>query len=333
MGHNVDQDTEGSNFVGIRIVDIQDPTHPSLQSEVPMVGQATAFDVEGTVAYIAGPHSRWSAVDIHDPTHPTLLSAQRTPYPCQGTRPQIEVESKRVYLSCLNGINIFDVRDPVHPVLIGKAVLPADSEFVVEGTLLYSTKFHSLLISDVTDPAHPTTLSTFPLEELPGMNDQVTSLDVVNNRAYLAAYLDGEPVNNSYYRLQIVDVSDSRNPQRLSIYTSTSNSLNEAVRVVDTRAYYGKDILDVSDPGNPTLLGRLGKVALRPGGDVVDHVIYTYDRTRDDSGLWIIDAHNPTTPVLQAYLPLFSGEQIRVYGDLIYVANWSGGLRILRRVP
>ena len=161
----------------------------------------------------------------------------------------------------------------------------------------------------------PTALSYL---SIPGYANNV---DVAGNYAYIAAGSTG---------LQIVDVTDRRNP-RIVGSLSTAGNAND-VRVVGNLAYVadgsaGLQIIDVTVPTAPVLRGTYNTP-----GDAYDVVVsgnraYIADGA---SGLQIIDITNPAAPtLLGSYDTPGTAKGVDVSGNLAVVADGTSGVRII----
>jgi hypothetical protein len=127
----------------------------------------------------------------------------------------------------------------------------------------------------------PTALSSIPM---PGYANNV---DVSGHYAYVAAGAAG---------LQVVDVTDPRNPRIVGAVDTPGNASD--VRIVGNLAYIadgsaGLQIINVSSPANPVIVG-----AMDTPGEAQDVMVsgsraYVAD---GDAGLQVVDVSNPTAP-------------------------------------
>ena len=134
----------------------------------------------------------------------------------------------------------------------------------VRGNLLFGGSWGggSVLIWDISDAAHPKRLSSFPLN---GFGDGVA---LAGNLLYAATGMHAKsgPVaerKNNGHGLEIIDVSDPRNPRRLGrirfparkvkYFDSWSVTLEGTVVYV-TDSNNGVFVVDAADPEKPELL-------------------------------------------------------------------------------
>lgn len=137
----------------------------------------------------------------------------------------------------------------------------------------------------------------------------------------------------------ILDVTDPTSPTLVSWFRVGVGYMHD-IHVTGGLAYCalgdgGLKIADVSDPSSPTIIGSYGG---RPGSlddavgvyasDGLAYVANAYD------GVWIVDVSDPTSPTLAGFFDTpYYAEDIVVNNGLIYVADRSGGLFILRYAP
>ena len=161
----------------------------------------------------------------------------------------------------------------------------------------------------------PTALSYIAI---PGFANNV---DVAGNYAYVAAGSTG---------LQIVDVSDRRNPRIVGALDTAGNAND--VRVVDNLAYVadgstGLQIIDVTVPATPVKLGNYNTP-----GDAYDVVIsgnraYVADGA---AGLQIINITNPALPtLLGTYDSPGIAKGVDVSGNIAVLADGASGVRFI----
>jgi hypothetical protein len=96
--------------------------------------------------------------------------------------------------------------------------------------------------------------------------------------------------------LQVIDISNPANPQRVGGYVTSGSATGVAVS--GTHAYvaeggHGLQIIDMSDPANPQRVGGYDTSGYAGGVAVSGH--YAYVAT-GDAGLQIIDVSNPANP-------------------------------------
>jgi hypothetical protein len=232
---------------------------------------------------------------------------------------------------------IFDISNPLQPVLIGQAVddgiIPASpfqklsgAEIVfVTNNIAYVTAAidNALTIINVSDPASPTKLAEV-VNGVGGVTNLGAPVGVVtwNNNVFVLA--------SASSALSVFDVSNPANPVLIkeivddsgkpgSPFTKMQNPFQ--MKLAGTRLYiaasgdHAVTILDVADPADPQLLGEIVDVSVNPASpftrlrnplwvDVVGNVAYVAAGGFDLNlgSLTLIDISNPANPIKLAEL-------------------------------
>jgi hypothetical protein len=168
-----------------------------------------------------------------------------------------------------------------------------------------------------------TTFSPIALSSIP-ISGYANNVDVNGNFAYVAAGAAG---------LQVVDVSDPRNPQIVGAMDTTGNAND--VRIVGNLVYIadgsaGLQIIDISTPTAPVIVG-----AVDTPGEAQDVAVsgvraYVAD---GDFGLQIVDMSNPAAPhILGTVDTPGIARGVAVSGNLALVADDAppGGVAAVR---
>jgi hypothetical protein len=242
----------------------------------------------------------------------------------------VTVVGKRAYVAAnIAGLAIYDVSDPVNPVLLGVADTPGACQNVaVAGNHAYVADWHSpgFCVVDVTDPAAPFVLGTG------GVGGSPSYIEVAVIKPDTVGVLDYN------YGMRMFDVSDPANPDMFGgienwgfprgldvegayLYVTNGNDL----RIYDMNVALHPDQLTTHPLPGPT-----GAI------DVVGDFAYVACR---NSGLQIVDVSDPTSPEDMGRLAIpaedFTTEFIAVHvvGNLAYLkassVNGSPGLRIV----
>ncbi len=239
---------------GCYVVNIEDPTAPTLVSRYDSVEMATGVAAYGNYVYIANRQYGVEIVDITDVNNPVQCAIVRC-----GTVQSCEVADGILYAGCWNerSIPMFDVTDPAAPVYLGTANLTGKGDGVTilkqgDKTYLYaatgqnplgvtenvsSTKTEEILLSDlnlgmgngvdifdVTDPADPQWLSSTKIDgRYYYADNDFWHVEVAEEQGRYYAYF-----LNTYNGVYIFDVTDPKAPIRLGHIVVTSDSLKEA---------------------------------------------------------------------------------------------------------
>jgi len=250
---------------GLGIIDVSDPSSPSLINQLYFQSYGRYIDVAGNYAYLLTKGQSQITcslyiIDISDPIHPLLAGN----YEFQGTNPR-DVYTLGTYayltwennLSNMGGIEIVNVSDPINPTLAGRYTFDTDefpsNVFVIEN-LAYvisnnsSAGTNGFEIIDVGNPSNPTFAGRY--------NTFAASWDVFveSNYAYMTTGYDRS--------LQIIDITVPSNPIFLSSCETPEPSgcisLYGNFAFVTMHHWYvysGFCLIDMSDPENTVLDG------------------------------------------------------------------------------
>ncbi len=193
--------------------------------------------------------------------------------------------------------------------------------FIVGSAAYVACGWGGLKIYDISNP------NSVTLEgELDGIGD-ITSISIKDTYAYLAAGVEG---------LKVVDIGDVAN-------LSVKGSLEEPgddhyateVEIVGNYAIYadmddGLKIIDITNPLNPTKLNDYDHVNFNTA-DIAINDTYVYVSNLDLNRIEVLDLSNIYIPTMIGYYQdaVNGPSDIKVVGDLVYVADAEDGLEII----
>lgn len=322
-----------SSSFGFRILNVKNPAAITLQGSCTLGGNPSDVTLSGNYAFVANSTTDQggiNVVDISNPSQPDLVvtSAGFQTY-IAGTGDAIGATGGT------EGCLVLDISDPT---------LPADAfawplagftyELTVDGNYGY-TGSNGFRVFDLSDPADPVQVGF-----------HATDGSLVAIRDTVAVYiLKSMTANNKVY---MMDIADPENPYKLGQYNSPVMTWDLALK--DNYAFVGCwwdgiRIIDFSDPAAPVMKSHdfgwyNGAV---PGEDfcyvqaldIYGNYLYVVDygpfAEEDTKGLYVFDITDPINPVLLSrYATLLStGQDIRAWGDFVYVADGSGGLEVI----
>ena len=322
-----------------------------LGPDTPIVGYNVV--VEGVIAYLVGPGGL-HMIDVSTPSAPRHLSTVNGRLPgFNDVRVVVGRDRVVAFASPISDdvTSVFDVTDPAAPVRL--ANIPEYSHSVqvrVDGarTLLYLATYESSVpIYDVTDPTLPRRIAA-PV--VPGPEAGIHDLTADGDLIY---------ANNTTAGMVVIDVSaglDQPAVERGRIPTTYSHASWTATIGGKRIVIHGDEgmtpdggafmrILD-GDPGSPSFLRELSRYRTRPEVGIHNMMIVgdkAYVAYYQD-GVRVIDLADPTQPREVAHYNTWDEDTApggafegalgaRVAGGLIYVADSSLGLLILRETP
>jgi hypothetical protein len=245
------------------------------------------------------------------------------------------------------GIAVFDVTDPVEPMLLYHHIGPDTPRSIeIVGDILYVVYHNHFAALDIADPYDPKILSVvdMPLfcfdvdvtDELAWIqcNDQLISVDIGDpgqmklvgelevgiQPRRVAVAGDVAFVADTKAGLHAIDITDPAQPVLISVFAGEGGG---DVKVAGDTAYFsGQDsffTLDVSDPSNMSILDSLGGAAntLHISGDVA-YAGYTVVDISDPSDLKILSFPPPTVFV-------GASRRIAVANGLAHTAGYTIG--------
>ncbi len=184
-----------------------------------------------------------------------------------GSMSQFTIIGDYLYTIDYKTLNVFHLADPSNPVLLESIAMGVGMETIFHNdNVLYIGAQDGVHIYSITNPRNPIEESDF---------DHVTSCDpvVANGDIAIATLRGGTQCGGSLTELDIIDVSDLKNPELIFTTELTnpyglgfSNQNPNLVYVCD--GYAGLKAYDISDVTNPELVMELADVE---AVDVIAH--------------------------------------------------------------
>jgi hypothetical protein len=266
----------------VQVLDVSDPTQPKPIGVIQVSGKPRRISIAGNYGYVTGDNTGLQTIDFSDPAAPKLTATNAfdgSPVGILATDDLILVLTSGARGEQTFDYLTFDRSDPAHPKPFGSYPLSGEpSGLASAGSLAYVAD-GDIEIIDFSDPAHLKRAGGFEFE-----NGFTYDLAVSGSYAYLA---DG-PAG-----LQVIDISDPRNPRRVSHY-ATPDSATGIVLINDVACLAlgvaGVEIVDISDPLHPLHAGQFSGVA----SDIT--TFESYLCIHNDGGLQLLDISNPAQP-------------------------------------
>ena len=309
-----------------QIIDVTNPSAPSVLSTSTLGSQPFVVDVRGDYAYVGEQNTvdNFHVVDVSDSAHPTTVSTSTISW-----INDLMVSGRYVYLATgevSNNFKIVDVMDPRNPTTVSALTLKAGQtmqHIFVQGDYAYATdngtgaSFH---IVSIADPAHP-----FVASSTAYAGTSIVDGFVSGRYAYMVRQTTSD-------NFKIIDVSDPANPKLTASMTVGTSALN-SVRINGRYAYITDQgasgnvhVIDVSDPATPT------EVATADGGSNPNSVFvagrYAYVAGYGSNTFRIFDVGGIETNGLIAASAEFGSLRIRESADVFNQLSVGGGIEV-----
>ena len=300
-------------------------------TSVPGRGSAVLLDVADGLAAWVSQDTVLYAISVSDPSAPWIMGAVDAPEQASAAFQDDEY----LYAGGSAGLNILRAADPFgEPVgTLRSRIWP--STIVAEGDYAYLTKGADLLVFDLSDPSEPTEAARMKLTGNYSVNVQVQA-----GYAYIPVTLGG---------LNIVDVTDPRNPSQVAIIPFESHTVAFKIRgsygymarvvsVRPTERWYEAssilEVLDLSVPHSPTTVGSVMIPTMIEDLDLVGDFAYvTGASITGPDMLTVIDISSPFNPTTVEFpKPEFGPNNfhdIYIHDGYAYVLDSGRGMRVL----
>ncbi len=304
-----------SDYLGaVYIINISDPAYPLLiRSISDMFSTVTSIDVIDSTLYFDGCHifgpSREGTLylyNISNPDTPALITRIRS------GAIDFMINGHFAYNLISDGIFIYDIIDPYHPVFLGILGINHSKGIFVRGDYAYVACNSGLKIANILDPNEPTLSGSFESDYAP------EDVAVAGGYAYVA------DANNSIFA---IDISNLADPTLVSSCSLPGMALG--IKVSGNYAYvadYG-DGLQIVDISNPDSMHIVGGIAT--SGRVFNVFLqgnYAYV-VNYDLGLLIVNITDPANPSLAGLYDTEPNSSMNVFvrGNYAYIGGSSNG--------
>ena len=309
----------------LNIIDVTNPTAPSLISTTALSGYGEGLGVSGDYAFLAVGSSGMQIIDISDPANPvsvTTLAGGSSGAYAEG----INVSSPYAYLGNGGGTEIFDITDPTNASLI--STLENDGwiqDAMPISNYLYACDWgNGIDVIDISDPTNPTNVTTLS-------NAKNADIMFDGNYGYIASREFG---------VTVIDVTDPSAPTVIGTYDTDGVVRKVSFGAINmsgtqTGHVFAAEVsfmsaINVSDPTN---MSTSGSVAVPAPADGL-----CYSSTLDGNTAYVayryhVRAIDITTPSAMTELGSISVSDTGmvkkvVYKDnIVFAGTRFGGLR------
>ena len=298
---------------GLYIVDISNPSYPTITGSYDTRGYAEALVVSGNYVFVADGPAGLRVIDVTDPTNPV----ERSSVYSLNYLFDVAIEGETAYLAAVGaGLLTASISNPAKPVETGCFDTPGYAYGVaVSGNIAYiADGWDGLRIIDVSNTVQPKEIGSYDTQ------GWAFSVAVAGSEVF---------VNDACYGLSIIDVSNPANPRELGsfeLYVQSTPSLPVNLVLDGNLAYVadrnqGLHILDVSQPAQTARVGFYAPMGF------ADDVALTGNYAcvaAGYHGLRIIDISQPAYPrEIGFYDTKDYALSVAAAGDYVYVGTTS----------
>jgi hypothetical protein len=300
-----DRRLEGTNWIGgLQVFDVSNPADPQRMGWCASRMEGRELVVLGNYAYVTetdydeATHQSRGGLEVFDVSSPA--GPKQVGWYDAGTGVnEVALSGNYAYVSA-DCLQVIDISDPANPKRVGEDCSSGHLISVaVSGHYAYvGTGGGALEVIDISDPAHP--------KRVGGSNtggSPVSSVAVSGNFAYVAV---GDPglMGGGDAGLQVIDISDPANPQRLGVNDTNGMTVDVARSgnyAYVAEGYAGLKVIDVSNAGNPRNVSEYHTIGWAEQVTVSAKYAYVTERKYAGEydwvyGLEIVDVSNPANP-------------------------------------
>ena len=227
-------------FGSVKTIDISNPSNPRKvgTDNAGSGGFSTSIAVQGRYAYEADDNLGLNIHDLSNSSNPLTITSVDLPGGQTSTMFSVATQGKYVYVAATtpNMLSIFDVSNPLSPVLMNNVSIANIASVTVQGRYAYAGTSSNLIIVDVNNVSSPTVISNVSVSA--GTNPR----QVVVQGRY--AYVVGA-------NFSVVDISNASAPA--VVFSTNMSPINPAALFVQGRYAYIVDPtlhkLDIFDLG------------------------------------------------------------------------------------
>jgi hypothetical protein len=222
-------------------------------------------------------------------------------------------------------MQVWNFANPAAPALVRTVPMDtfgAERAIATPAGPVVLTRTDRGLLIDTTDPMNPSFVSSFTLPF--GVEANAAHVDAAHVYVAQAAYGLGVFDDTT---LASIGRYDTDLPPSMSARDMEDISVDDTGHAYLAAWGYGVLIVDLADPSQPALLGRF---ELPFASSIEAHSSLVYVGSTTNGGMFkILDATNPALPVELFSMPTDATVDLTVRGNYAYLADGSGGLRIV----
>jgi hypothetical protein len=245
-------------------------------------------------------------IDLTNPTNPFRLSRYDTGEPPE----DVVLAGNYLYAAFAGdaeeGLQVFDVSDPVRPRPIGSYATGFARGLALSGNHLYVAA-SGLQVIDISNPTRPTRVGWLGRSDM-----DAHAIAITGHYACVADRSRG---------LHVIDISDPTQPRHIGRYSKSNLA---AVAVSGNLAWASDELIDISDPRNPRrVAGGLSGAALVMVGQLA-YVGEAYGRLK------VVDIGRLANPQrVGGNAQILSSSDLEIVGEYAYLASYAEGLQVV----
>ena len=299
-----------SNDGGFTVADISDPFNTRYLYEHSFGDGGKAVFALDNIVYLSG-DDLLRIIDVSDPSDPRLVNSLVMPR----DPADFYYDGEYLYIALrFDGFHIYDISDPVNPVLVGTSSMDA-YDIIVENDVAYMRSMGNVLTTmDVSHPQTPTVLGS--------IQTSGSLKNIVKFGDYILAAYDN-------YGFKAILVSDPVNPQGIPNYEPNWDI--NGVALNGDYAYITDDevglmVLDISDPADLIQAAILNTIGSAQSIDIANDYAFI---SNYQVGHYVVAINEPLDPRVEGEVDLegficFIDEST----DRIYVSGNQRDLKI-----
>jgi len=335
---------------GLKVLDLSNPIDPPVVSSIEFLGVPYRMYIDGDLMYIGIQNHDYEVLDISDPASPVMIGSLQgvvslvavqdgigvgfhdgvlSVYSLLGPGAPVQLSSIHespviysvefqegmLYLGGRDSIFLYDLGDPVDPVLLTEFHLNEPSyDLLLNGTMLYvASRNEGVFTIDVGDPLNVQLLGR---EDTDG---QAFGLDQYENSVYIADFTGG---------IRVLDIS----VPALPVFDGLLNTPGIVNNVHVTADYILTSVDNVGlvifeqDTWKSSFVGQLQGISDSRHVTVFESIAYI---SSWQNGIYVVDVSDPNQPKLLNHISTFDAAIMTlVSGSHLYVADAYGGLLV-----
>ncbi|MBN1904504.1 MAG: hypothetical protein JW927_05340 [Deltaproteobacteria bacterium] len=310
----------------IYVVNISDPSNPSVTGNMVIPGAPSDIYVSGSTAYVAEVNGALHAIDIIVPSNLEIIGTFKS-----DGGVNVSIFGNYAYITGQQALMVFGISNPEEvqvtesidtPGSAGNTVISGDYAYVADG-------YSGLQIINISNP----------------LDLQIAGSSLTSDLAYDVS-VSGDTAyvfDRNYSKLQMVDISNPTNPQlgesiNLSSIAYPASGSNGSITAKNNYLYIGRsnyspqrgslNIIDINNPLSPVIVGSLeidiisyvSKIIISGNYTIISG--YKYVDSNYVYTLCVINISNPASPQpIGSIVTPYYMYDITVSGNYIYTVG------------